>query len=80
MAKKQLKKKTVIIPVQEKEPEIIPEVREEIVPAVIIPKVDETELTVFSLSEAEFYQKSGLRLISVSRSGFNKVYKFERGK
>lgn len=80
MAKKQLKKKTAVIPVAEKQPEVIVEVKEEIVPAAIVPKVDETEVTVFSSSEAEFYQKSGWHLKNVSRSGFNKVYKFERGK
>jgi len=41
---------------------------------------DENEITVIGLASAEFYQKSGWILKDVSRSGFNKVYKFEKGK
>ena len=39
---------------------------------------DENEITVIGLASAEFYQKSGWQLLEVSRSGFNKVYKFRK--
>jgi hypothetical protein len=39
---------------------------------------DENERTVVGLASAEYLQKSGWRLIDVSRSGFNKIYKFRK--
>lgn len=77
MAKK-LKKKTVIIPVEEVQPEIIPEVEKAVLPAVIPQAVDPTEITAFSSSEAEGLQKSGWQLIDCHRTLNGKIYKFKK--
>lgn len=77
MAKK-LKKKTVIIPVEEPQSmEVIPEVKEIIAP-VLIPKVEETEITAFSSSDAEQLQKDGWQLIDCHRTIKGKIYKFKK--